>query len=122
MLTRHEAREAKRQFAGKPVQRELRAHGWQFQRHVRTLPGRRNIVFRKEKVAMFVDGDFWHSWRLPAGKHKLSPLWCDKLRADRFRDQRNFRHIRVGRWPVVRLWQHEALRHVSACGTRIVRA
>lgn len=79
----------------KLVQRELRAHGLRFQRHVRSLPGCPDIVFRKEKVAVFVDGDFWHGWRLPAWEHKLSPFWRDELRANRTRDQRNFSRLRT---------------------------
>ncbi len=42
----------------KLVQRELRTRGLRFQRHVRSLPGRPDIVFRKAKLAVFVDGDF----------------------------------------------------------------
>lgn len=91
----------------KLVQRELRAKGLGFRRHVRTLPGKPDIVFPKEKVAVFVDGDFWHGWRLPAWEHKLSKFWRDKLRANRARDQRNFRRLRADGWQVIRIWQHE---------------
>jgi hypothetical protein len=52
----------------KLVQRELRAKGLRFRCHVRTPPGRPDIVFPSERVAVFVDGDFWHGWRLPRGK------------------------------------------------------
>ena len=58
----------------KLVQRELQSRGLRFQRHVRALPGRPDIVFRKEKGAVFVDGDFWHGWRLPVWEHKPSPI------------------------------------------------
>jgi DNA mismatch endonuclease (patch repair protein) len=91
----------------KLVQRELRAKGLRFRRHVRTLPGSPDIVFPKEKGAVFVDGDFWHGWRLPAWEHKLSQFWRDKLRANRARDQRNFRRLRAAGWKVIRIWQHE---------------
>lgn len=89
------------------VQRELQAMGLRFQRHNRSLPGSPDIVFPKERVAIFVDGDFWHGWRLPAWEHKLSLFWRDKLRANRARDQRNFRRLRESGWKVVRVWQHE---------------
>jgi len=89
------------------VQRELRANGLRFRRHVRNLPGSPDIVFPCERVAVFVDGDFWHGWRLPAWEHKLSKFWRDKLRANRARDQRNFRRLRADGWKVIRIWQHE---------------
>ena len=92
------------------VQQELRSNGLKFRRHVRALPGSPDIVFPTEKVAVFVDGDFWHGWRLPAWEHKLSKFWRDKLRANRTRDQRNFRRLRANGWKVIRIWQHELKR------------
>ncbi|MGH8489595.1 MAG: very short patch repair endonuclease [Gammaproteobacteria bacterium] len=103
----------------KLVQRELRARGLRFKRHVRALPGSPDIVFPEKKLAVFVDGDFWHGWRLPAWERKLSPFWRDKLRANRSRDQRNFRRLRSLRWKVIRLWQHEVRRDLGACMERI---
>ena len=91
----------------KLVQRELRTRGFRFNRHAKTLPGRPDIVFGIEKVAVFVDGDFWHGWRLPVWEHKLPPFWRDKLRTNRARDRRNFRKLRSHGWQVVRLWQHQ---------------
>jgi len=98
---------------------ELRARGLRFKRHVSTLPGRPDIVFPKQKVAVFVDGDFWHGWRLPTWEHKLSPFWRDKIRANRHRDGRNFRKLRSRGWTVIRLWQHEIIADIEACMARI---
>lgn len=107
----------------KLVQRELRAKGLHFRRHVRNLPGSPDIVFPRERVAVFVDGDFWHGWRLPAWEHKLSKFWRDKLRANRARDRRNFRRLRADGWKVIRIWQHELKRaHQGEYLQRILRA
>lgn len=103
----------------KIVQRELRAMGLRFRRHKRALPGSPAIVFANERVAVFVDGDFWHGWRLPAWEHKLTPFWREKLRANRKRDQRNFRKLRAQSWAVIRIWQHELAADVQACVKRI---
>lgn len=99
----------------KLAHQELRVRGLRFQRNVRSLPGSPDIVFRRERVAVFVDGDFWHGWRLPAWEHKLSPFWRDKLRANRTRDRRNFRRLRTDRWRVIRLWQHQIRRDLDSC-------
>jgi DNA mismatch endonuclease (patch repair protein) len=103
----------------KMVQRELRAIGLRFQRHNRSLPGSPDIVFPNERVAVFVDGDFWHGWRLPAWERKLTPFWREKLRTNRKRDQRNFRKLRAQGWAVIRLWQHELVTDVPGCVKRI---
>ena len=105
----------------KLVQHELRARGLRFKRHVRVLPGSPDIVFPEQKLAVFVDGDFWHGWRLPAWERKLSPFWRDKLRTNRARDQRNFRRLRALGWKVIRLWQHQVQSDIRACVTRITK-
>lgn len=103
----------------KLVQGELRVRGLRFRRHVRTLPGRPDIVFTDKKVAVFVDGDFWHGWRLPTWEHKLSPFWRDKLRANRARDIRNFRKLRSSGWKVIRLWQHQITANLDGSIARV---
>ena len=54
------------------VFRELRARGVHFSRHVASLSGSPDVVFKRERVAVFIDGDFWHGWRFSR--------WCEKLR------------------------------------------
>ena len=103
------------------VHQELKARGLKFRRHVRTLPGSPDIVFVNNKVAVFVDGDFWHGWRLPAWERKLHPFWREKLRANRKRDQRNFRKLRVCGWKVIRIWQHQLTDDREACINRILQ-
>ena len=80
------------------VRRELTRRGYRYRCHVQKLPGSHDVVFTKQGVAVFVDGDFWHGWRLPTWEHKLSPFWRDKLHANRTRDARNFRRLRSGGW------------------------
>lgn len=106
----------------KLIQGGLKARGLKFERHVRTLPGRPDIVFRVARVAVFVDGDFWHGWRLPSWEHKLAPFWREKLRANRARDLRNFRRLRRHGWRVVRLWQHNVINEFEECINRVESA
>src|SRR5579884_201671 len=101
------------------VQMELRKMGLRFQRNCKTLCGSPDIVFRSQRVAVFIDGDFWHGWRLPAWEHKLSAFWRLKLYANRKRDQRNFRRLRADGWRVVRLWEHEIRADLNGCVFRI---
>ena len=104
------------------IQRGLVKKGLRFQRNCKRLHGSPDIVFPEKKVAVFIDGDFWHGWRLPAWEHKLSEFWRSKLRANRRRDQRNFRRLRASNWKVIRLWEHEIRTNKSRCIDRITRA
>jgi DNA mismatch endonuclease (patch repair protein) len=104
------------------VQRELHKLGLRFRRNCKNLNGSPDIVFPRRRVAVFIDGDFWHGWRLPAWEHKLTEFWRSKLRANRRRDQRNFRRLRAAKWTVIRLWEHEIRSDPRLCIRRILRA
>lgn len=88
--------------------------------HVKDLPGRPDFVFRSSKVIVFVDGDFWHGWRFPTWKDKLSVAWEQKIADNRSRDQRNQRKLRRLGWKVVRIWEHQIHRDLDAAVARVV--
>lgn len=96
------------------------ARGLNWESHVRELPGRPDFVFRAERVAVFVDGDFWHGWRFPQWREKLSDKWEDKIEATRRRDARNHQRLRRMGWKVVRIWEHQIDRSHEACVMRVV--
>src|SRR5882724_2187104 len=102
------------------VCRELRTRGYRFRRNVRTLPGSPDLVFSKDKLAVFIDGDFWHGFRYPCWRHKVQPFWRNKIETNRKRDLRNFRILRRGGWRVVRIWQHQIKADIDGCLQRIV--
>ena len=89
------------------VRSALHKQGLRFRKHVRHLPGKPDIVFPRQRVVVFIDGDFWHGWRFPQWQHKLSPFWQKKIRDTRERDQRNFRQLRRSGWIVLRFWEHQ---------------
>ena len=51
----------------------LHKRGLRFRKHLKSLRGRPDVVFMSARVAVFVDGHFWHGYRYPAWKHKLMP-------------------------------------------------
>lgn len=95
--------------------------GLDSERHARDLPGSPDFVFREQKVALFVDGDFWHGWRFPSWRTKLSEEWKVKIEANRRRDCRNYRRLRRMGWKVVRLWEHQVKSDIQACVNRVTR-
>lgn len=92
----------------------LRSHGMSgWQRHQPIL-GRPDFIFRKQRVALFIDGCFWHSCaqhaNLPVSNKKF---WAEKLSANKNRDRRVTAELRQGGWKVVRIWEHELKRPES---------
>ncbi len=106
----------------KAVERALRRRRIYFASHVTGLPGRPDIVFRNGRLAVFIDGDFWHGWRFPLWEFKLAPFWQRKIRGNRARDSRNFAALRRDGWKVLRLWEHEIEADVEGAVDRIWRA
>lgn len=104
------------------VRSALHRRGLRFRKHVKELPGRPDIVFSKARVAVFVDGDFWHGYRFPSWEDTVSDFWKKKINKNRERDAANHRRLRQMEWTVIRLWQHEVEKNFDACIDRIVAA
>jgi DNA mismatch endonuclease, patch repair protein len=98
----------------------LATTGLNWEEHAGDLPGRPDFVLRDSRVAIFVDGDFWHGWRFPTWRLKLSEKWEQKIQANRNRDLRNFRALRRAGWRVVRLWEHQIEKSPADCLARIL--
>lgn len=103
------------------IRSELHRRGLRFRKHVKELPGKPDVVFSKAKVAVFIDGDFWHGYRFPTWEDKLSDFWKQKIQRNRERDQKNFRKLRNKGWRVIRIWQHEIDRNHEDCIRRITQ-
>ena len=80
--------------------------GWRMQ--ARDLPGSPDFVFDSERVAVFVDGCFWHGCKrcrnIPASNRRF---WQEKIEGNRRRDRRVSRALRRDGWSVVRIWEHD---------------
>lgn len=79
--------------------------------------GRRtiDIAFPRQKMAVFVDGCFWHSCPLHGVQPKNAPGWWEaKLAGNVTRDRDTDAHLASLGWRVIRVWEHEALDHVVA--------
>ena len=100
----------------------LRRLGLRFRKHDRALPGCPDIVFPERRVAVFIDGDFWHGFRYPAWTCRVSPFWRQKIEGNRARDLKNFAALRRRGWRVVRVWQHQVEQGLAASVERIVAA
>ena len=103
------------------VRRSLSKRGLKYRCNVRGLPGSPDVVFTRRRVAVFVDGDFWHGWRFADWRHKLSEKWETKIEDNRRRDSRNRRLLRQQRWKVIRLWEHQIQRNPKACLRKITK-
>jgi DNA mismatch endonuclease (patch repair protein) len=90
---------------------ELHRQGLRFRKHIAPLKGlrcRADVVFPSSKVAVFVDGCFWHCCPEHATFPKANASWWRlKLAQNVERDQRNNEALAKAGWMVIRIWEHE---------------
>ena len=83
---------------------------------------RADLVFGPARVAVFVDGCFWHGCPVHATWPKNNAeFWREKIETNRLRDQDTDRRLTAAGWEVVRVWEHEDLDEVANRLERIVR-
>jgi len=96
------------------LRRELHRRGVRFRLHRRDLPGRPDIVIVRLRLAVFVDGCFWHG----CPEHAVAPKsnarwWARKIAENRERDKRKDRELRALGWRTMHVWEHEDPRRAA---------
>jgi len=105
------------------IRHELYRRGLRYRVNVSSLPGRPDIVLTRARIAVFVDGCFWHGCPSHAVVPKANAQWwSEKLTATRARDERNDRALRAAGWTVVRVWEHDSPPRVANRIERLWRA
>lgn len=90
------------------LRRALHAHGLRYRTNYRVEGIRIDVAFTRARVAVFVDGCFWHG----CPKHGTIPksnqaYWKPKLAQNKKRDQAQTAKLVAADWQVIRIWEHE---------------
>jgi DNA mismatch endonuclease (patch repair protein) len=84
--------------------RGLKIKGW---RRNQKLPGKPDFVFRRERLAVFVDGCFWHGCRWHCRMPKTrGEFWAPKIAQNKARDREVRKILRSRGWKIIRFWEH----------------
>lgn len=87
--------------------------GWRC--HAKRIPGKPDVAFVGLKLAVFVDGGFWHGHPDHFTFGKSGQFWDDKIARNQERDRENDRDLAALGWTVVRLWDFEVNRELERC-------
>ncbi|MBP2582392.1 DNA mismatch endonuclease (patch repair protein) [Streptomyces sp. PvR006] len=102
------------------VRRLLHAQGLRYRVAAKPLPGLRrtaDIIFRPVKVAVFIDGCYWHGCPEHYVAPKTNPgYWSDKVARNMARDSDTNQRLEEAGWTVLRFWEHES---PEECAMRI---
>ena len=101
------------------LRKALWEKGLRYRKNYASLPGKPDIVLTRQKIAIFVDGDFWH-----ARGHQDNPgeqvatnkeFWQKKLARNVERDKEVNDELTEAGWLVLRFWESDILRDLSSC-------
>ena len=88
------------------VRRWLWHQGFRYRLYVKALPGRPDIVMRKWRTAIFVNGCFWHGHECQRHRPATNAqFWQEKITRSRERDERNQALLRAAGWNVIVVWE-----------------
>lgn len=109
------------------MRKAVHAAGGRFRLHRRIAPGcTPDFVIPSRRVAVFVDGCFWHSCPQHGRKKPWSgpnaDLWAEKMRRNAERDKRSTRLAEEAGWKVVRVWECEVYRDANSLALEILEA
>ena len=103
------------------VRQWLWRHGYRYRLNVKSVPGKPDIVMRKYRTAIFVNGCFWHGHhvetRLTASLQTITnsscckipqtnrEFWVNKIRRNQERDQQNYQILNENGWYIITIWE-----------------
>ncbi len=94
-------------------------HGW---KRGLAIAGRPDFVFKRERVAVFIDGCFWHGCKCKRLSKTHRSFWRAKTQANKKRDHRITRRLRSEGWNVIRFWEHQLKRNPKRVAVRVTEA
>jgi len=98
----------------------LRKKKIQFSKHYK-ITGRPDIVFTKYKIAVFVDGEFWHGKNFNDWRKNLTPFWQNKISDNITRDKKVRRELMTSGWHVIRLWGRGVVKQTDQSVVKILK-
>lgn len=96
------------------LRKELFRKGYRF-RVRNSLVGKPDIIFPRQKVAIFCDGDFWHGRNYQKEKKNYKLFWIEKIQINIQRDVKVNKKLKKEGWQVIRFWKSQILKNPENC-------
>ncbi len=100
----------------------LFAKGYRYRKNNKTVFGKPDFTFKKLKIAIFVDGEFWHGKDWNNKKQKIKSnlnYWPAKIKRNIARDKEVNAHLKEEGWNVQRFWGKEVEKNLEVCVAKI---
>lgn len=100
------------------LRKALWKKGYRYFKNYRKLPGKPDIVFIRAKLAVFVDGEFWHGYEWEENRERIKSnreYWIPKIEKNMERDIEVTRELEDAGWTVLRFWSRDILKNPDEC-------
>lgn len=99
--------------------------GLRYRKNVRSVVGCPDVVFKRLKIAVFCDSEFWHGFDWEHRKHDFKSnqaFWIPKIERNMARDREVNEKLRAEGWTVLRFFGKEIMKDVDGCVRRVLEA
>lgn len=96
--------------------------GYRYRKNDKRLPGSPDIAILKYRIAVFIDGEFWHGkdWKIRKSRLKRNrEYWIEKIEENIARDFRNDQLLTQIGWMPIHFWEKEVIKNLSVCVAEI---
>ncbi|NBC06153.1 MAG: DNA mismatch endonuclease Vsr [Bacteroidetes bacterium] len=107
------------------LRRALWQKGYRFRKNVKDLPGTPDIAIKKYKLAVFVDGEFWHGYDWATKRDTIKKnraYWLPKIERNMQRDHQYTLELQDKGWTVLRFWESRLKQEFDLCLSIVVEA
>jgi DNA mismatch endonuclease (patch repair protein) len=105
------------------LRKALWAKRIRFRIHPKNFPGKPDLIINKYRLAIFVDGDFWHGYKWDEKKSTLKTnpnFWIPKIERNMQRDRHVNEQLNANGYTVMRFWEHEVEESLATCVNQVL--
>lgn len=97
--------------------------GYRYRLNYKELPGSPDIALTKYRIAIFIDGKFWHGKDFEQRKTKLKnnkDYWIEKIQENIDRDLKNDKLLRQMEWYPIHFWSNDVIKYCNQCVEEVI--
>jgi len=104
------------------LRKALWNEGIRYRKENKEIIGNPDIAIKKYKLAIFIDGEFWHGYNWHEKKNKIKSnreYWIKKIERNIVRDKKYNQLLKEQNWIVLRFWEHEIKKELNKCVEKV---
>ena len=97
--------------------------GYRYRLNYKALPGSPDVALTKYRIAIFIDGEFWHGKDFEQRKTKLKnnkDYWIEKIQENIDRDLKNDKLLRQMDWYPIHFWSNDVIKNCNQCVEEVI--